>query len=283
MLERVFHIFTLYKEYVVLSCCIILSLTLLTTNDSPQIKRIRSVVSVGFGIVQEYVSFVPQYFSLRSENALLRRKNIALADEANRLREAKLENYRLRRMLEFKERATFPMKAAFVVSKDLLLLRNTITINVGYNDGIREQMPVVNEDGLVGLVTHVSANYALVTILLNTSLRVSGKIQRSRVDGIIQWDGSVLLFENVPRTRDVQVGDVIVTSGYSQFFVPNIRIGVVRELGDQPGSLFKKIVVTPAVDFVKLEEVFVILGHANEEQLNLESSVRGVLSQTRSK
>ncbi len=270
MLERLFQIYIEFKEYVVLAACLIASLILFTLNDAPQVKQIRTVMTVFYGFAQEYISFIPRYFSLKSENELLRRKNVELLDEVSRLREAKLENYRLRKLLEFKKEQPDELVAAKVISKNLLLMRNTLTVNVGTNNNIRELMPVINEDGIVGLVTNVSPNYAVINILLNTSFRISGKVQRSRVDGIVRWDGRDLLFENVPKTFDVVKGDVIVTSGYSQIFPPNIKIGVVNSVIPQPGSLFNKIILTPAVNFVRLEEVFIIKRVPNDELLTLE-------------
>lgn len=271
MLERLYDILFEFKEYVVLAVCVILSFILLSLNDAPQIKQVRSLVAIVYGVFQEKVSFIPHYFSLKSENEILRRQNLELADEVSRLREAKLENYRLRKLLALQSETPFRLVAARVVAKNLLLFRNTMTLDVGTADSVKEQMPVINENGLVGIVTHVSPHYAVVNILLNTTFRVSGKIQRSRVDGIVRWDGKLLLLENVPKTHDVRIGDVVETSGYSQIFPRNIRIGVVKKIDDQTGSLFKRIIVEPAVDFVRLEEVFVVKYTPDEERRILET------------
>jgi len=109
-----------------------------------------------------------------------------------------------------------------------------------------------------------------VRILLNTDFRASAKIQRSRVDGILAWDGRSLLLNNVAKTLDVKVGDVVITSEYSSTYPPNIRIGVVNEVQEQEGTLFKKVFVFPGVDFVKLEEVFVMTYAPDRERLALE-------------
>lgn len=272
MLERLYDILFEFKEYVVLACCLIFAFVLLSLNDAPQIKQLRSAVAVVYGIAQQQVSILPQYFALKQENEILRRKNLELADEVSRLREAKLQNFRLRKLLDLQQETSFRVIASKVVAKNLLLFRNTLTLDVGTSDGVQESMPVLNEDGLVGMVTNTSSHYAIVNILLNTTFRVSGKVQRSRVDGIVRWNGDVLLFDNVPKTRDVQVGDVVVTSGYSQIFPPNIRVGVVKSIDDQVGSLFKRIVITPAVDFVRLEEVFVLTYTPSEERKKLEET-----------
>jgi rod shape-determining protein MreC len=131
-------------------------------------------------------------------------------------------------------------------------------------------MPVVSDGGLIGIVTAVTKHYSTVNILLNTEFRVSGKVQRSRVDGIVMWDGKTLSLKNVPKMRDVKVGDVITTSEYSNTFPPDIRIGLVSDVHEQPSALFKSITIEPGVDFVKLETVFVMAYTQDKERVELE-------------
>lgn len=270
MLQRVYNILYEFKEYAVLAGLIAASLILLALNDNPQMKQVRSMATVAFGLIQEHVIFIPRYFSLESENQLLRRTNIELADEANRLREAKLENLRLRRLLGLKEQVPFDVIAGQVVGKNLTFLRNTLTIDVGQNNGVQLLMPVIGDGGLVGLVVSTSEHYAIVNLLLNVDFRASAKIERSRVDGIVAWDGNSLFLKNVAKTLDVKVGDVVLTSSYSSTFPPDIRIGVVSKVEEQPGTLFKSIIITPSVDFVKLEEVFVLASVPDTERTRLE-------------
>lgn len=270
MFQRFYNLLIAFKEYAVLSALLIISLILLALNDNTQIKHIRGITTVMLGLVQERVAFIPRYFGLRSENDVLRRINIDLADEASLLRDAKLENIRLRQLLAIKETIPYKLVAGKVVGKNLTLLRNTLTLNIGASDGVQMGMPIVGDGGLVGVVSTVNDHYSTVRILLNVDLRASAKIQRSRVDGIIAWDGKSLMLNNVAKTLDIQAGDVVITSEYSSTYPSNIRIGIVHEVQEQQGTLFKKVFITPSVDFVKLEEVFVLLYIVNPERLGLE-------------
>jgi rod shape-determining protein MreC len=270
MFQRIYNFILIFREYVVLSGLLLVSLTLLAFNDNTQMRHIRGITTVAFGLVQEQLAIVPRYIGLRSENEQLRETIVDLADEVSQLREARLENIRLRRLLGLHESSSYPLIAGRVVGKNLTLLRNTITLNVGSSDSIREHMPVVGDGGLVGVVSHVADRYSIVRILLNTDFRASAKVQRSRVDGILAWDGRSLLLNNVAKTLDVKVGDVVITSEYSSTYPPNIRIGVVNEVREQEGTLFKKVFVFPGVDFVKLEEVFVMTYAPDRERLALE-------------
>jgi rod shape-determining protein MreC len=270
MFQRLYDILYEFREYAILAILIIVSLLMLAMNDNPQMKQIRTISTVIFGGVQEQLSFIPTYFGLQTENELLHHINIELADEAQRLREAKLENLHLRQLLGLKTQMPYKLIAARVVNKNLTLLRNTITVNVGSIDSVQQYMPVVSDGGLVGIVTTVTKHYSIINILLNTEFRASGKVQRSRIDGIVMWDGKILSLKNVPKMRDVKVGDVVTTSEYSNTFPSDIRIGLVNEVREQPSSLFKSITIEPGVDFVKLETVFIIAYTQDKERVELE-------------
>jgi len=271
MLQRLYDLLYIFKDYVVLVICVVLSLIFLALNDNAQVKRIRTIATVVFGSVQNSLRFATSYVGLREENALLRRVNVELADEATQLREARLENYRLRSLLGLKQRSSYRLIAAEVVGKSLTLQRNTLTLNVGRTDGVDALMPVVSDAGLVGVVTAVADRYATVNIVLNTEFRASARIQRSRVDGILGWNGTTLQLRNIAKTMDVMAGDVVQTSAFSNTFPEDIRIGIVSSVEGYPGALFKDVTVTPGVDFVRLEEVFVLVYKADSTRTELEN------------
>ena len=272
MLERLYNLFLHFREYVLLAALVVLSFILLSLNDKPQVKRIRTIATVAMGVVQNQLSFIPRYFQLKGENEALRRVNVELADEASRLREAKLENLRLRSLLGLKTESSRPLIAANVVSKNLTLLRNSLTLDVGNADGVKASMPVLSESGLVGVVVAASEHYSIANILWNTDFRASAKVQRSRVDGILAWDGQRLILKNIAKTLDVKPGDVLVTSDYSSTYPPDIRIGLISSLREEPGSLFREVVVTPSVDFIRLEQVFILAAVSDSERVALENT-----------
>ena len=273
MLKRIYDILYAFKEYVLLAVLLTLSIGLIATNERPQIRAIRSVTVGVLGSAQNLIGIVPNYFNLRSENRILREQNLTLSEEVNRLREARLENIRLRRLLGMRDTSGTRYIAARVIGKSLQLLRNTITINIGERDGIRPLMPVVTERGLVGKVVATSKGYSVAQVLLHRDMRVSGKVQRSRADGIVAWEGgSTLVLRNIAKTLDVQAGDVVMTSEYSSLYPAGIRIGTVALARQVPGSLFQNVELVPAVDFATLEEVFVIPVVPDSTRLALEAS-----------
>jgi rod shape-determining protein MreC len=274
-MRRLYEFVFLFKEYLVVGVLLAVSVTLLALNDDSQIRSIRSVAVVSVGMLQDALGIIPNYFDLRRENQVLRELNLTLADEVNRLREARLENLRLRQLLGLKERGEFGFVAANVIGKNLQLLRNTVTLDAGERNGLRADMPVVTENGLAGKIVATSGRFAVAQILYNKDIRVSAKIERSRVDGIIRWEGgSALALQDVAKTLDILPGDVVITSEYSSFFPPGIRIGVVSSARGAEGSLFQSVEVRPAVDFSRLEEVFVITSMPDSERIALEHRTR---------
>ncbi len=260
------------KDYLILTFLVVVSLFLIFSNDNAQIRFLRAVAVGVMGTVQSGMSVVPNVFEIQKENEFLREKNIQLANELSSLKETKLENIRLSRELGLKEKSISGVVIARIVGKSLIQARNTITLNVGDNDSVKVNMPVITDDGLVGRVVSVSKNYSIAQILYNRNLNISVKDQRSRVDGILNYDGAGnLVINNVPKSADVKPGDLIITSPYSNYFPSGIPVGTVVEEGNLD-NLFKKIIVEPSVSFTDLEEVFILKHLPDKERLDLESS-----------
>jgi rod shape-determining protein MreC len=260
------------KEYIVFSFLVIISLILIFQNDNVQIKFMRGIAVSVIGVVQSGFSLIPNMFQLEKENKLLRETNINLSNEVSQLKESRLENLRLSGLLEFKERTKYSVVSARIIGKTLIQTRNNITLDAGQKHSIRTGMPVITDRGLVGKIVATSSNFSIAQILLNKDLKVSAKDQRSRVDGIISWEGEdKVLMKNVSKSADVIAGDVIITSEYSNHFPAGIPIGFVTSVGTED-NLFKKIEIECFVNFQTLEEVFVLKHLTAQERQELEKN-----------
>ena len=263
-----------FKEYLILALLVVVSVIILISNDTSQIRAIRARTIGLIGLLQSTLSIIPNVFEMQHENEVLHQINVNLSDEVSRLREARIENLRLREMLGLREHASFNLIAADVVGKNLNLLRNTITLSIGEDDGVKPDMPIISESGLVGKIIASSSHYSIGQLMLNVDFRASAKIQRSRVDGIVAWGGGdLLLLKNVTLTQDVKEGDLVLSSEYSTLFPPNLVIGTVSNVSDQTGSLFKAIDISPAVSFSALEHVFVIKALQDSERVSFENKI----------
>ncbi|HMQ78785.1 MAG TPA: rod shape-determining protein MreC [Ignavibacteria bacterium] len=258
------------KEYIIFSALIVISLLLIFQNDNVQIRFVRVIAVNVIGTIQDGFSIIPNIFELERENKSLRETNIDLSKELSMLKEAKLENLRLNQMLEFKQRTNYRVATGKIIGKTLIQTRNNITINIGENDSVKIGMPVITDRGLVGKIVATSGNYSIAQILLNKDLKVSAKDQRSRVDGIIAWDGEgKIRMKNVSKSADVKVGDILMTSEYSNSFPAGIPIGYVTT-DNTLDNLFKNIEVECFVNFETVEEVFVLKFLSEDERRELE-------------
>jgi len=261
------------KEYLILTITVIISLILIFSNDNSQIRFLRGIAIGSFGTLQSGFSAIPNIFEIQKENKFLRENNITLSNEIANLKEAKLENIRLTKLLNLKQKNILGIISGRIVNKSLIQTRNTITINIGEADSVKINMPVITDDGLVGKIVSTSKNYSIAQILLNRDLKITVKCQRSRVDGILNFDGfQSLAIMNVPKSADVNQGDIFITSEYSNHFPAGIPIGTVIETGNLD-NLFKKIIIKPAVNFEALEEVFILIFIPDKEKISLEKSL----------
>lgn len=216
------------REYLTFSALVLVSLILLSVGNSSKSHLVAQIAVEVVGVTKSITNIFSNFYDIQDENRKLRKTNILLLSELSQLREEKLENIRLRRLLGFKEKTNnYEFIPADVVGKTLVSPYNYIILNAGSNEGVEVNMPVISESGVVGKIMKVGKNYSVAMILYHKDFRASVKIQRTRVDGILGWEGGEFLSVfNVSKTMDVEVGDVVITSEYSTIFPPGFEIGV---------------------------------------------------------
>jgi rod shape-determining protein MreC len=135
-----------------------------------------------------------------------------------------------------------------------------VIIDKGSSDGLQKGLPVVLPTGIAGQVIEVSGRYAKVMLIIDRNSAVDALVQRSRARGIIKGaSADRCRFEFVLRKHDVQIGDTVIASGLDGVYPKGLRIGRVTDLSERSSDIFYEIMVTPFVDYEKLEEVLVIL------------------------
>lgn len=286
-MRRFLDFFIAFKEYVALTFFVAASLTLIAISRNTDVGPIRAFATALVGAVQSTYAWIPNPVSLNRENQQLEASAIELAAEVGKLRRAEAENVELRRMLGIAPRKDWKLLPSEVVGKTTSFQRNNLTLNVGADKGVREGMAVVTDAGLVGRVFAVSQHFSLIQMLLNTDVRVAARVARSRIEGIISWDvdGGPTLQMEVPKALDVIPGDLIVTSEYSSFFPAEVPIGVVTNMRNKANSLMRVLIVTPSVNFFRVEHCYVILKDEalERERIQLETKTKEGVQQQRLK
>lgn len=266
-MEKLSRILLYYKEYFVLLLSIILSLSLMFSSESRQVAVLQQSVSMFTENVQSRLMWFTLIFSALEENRKLRQENLRLAYANAQLNQANLENLRLRRMLGFKERVPLAFVPAKVIAHTTYQFTRSIKVDVGAKDGIRKNMAVVTNRGLVGKVITVFPTSVIVQLLTDVNCSVSAKILDERIVGILIWNtGEEWLLQNVAKSFIITPGDTVLTSGYSEIYPANFPIGTVTGISDTKPGLFKEILVQSFVDFNRLEEVFIVIGDASQQQ-----------------
>jgi len=259
-----------YKEYIILILLLVISLVTLSLNQKPGIKKVRAVAFGTFASVTSVISDVINTAKVQSENERLRKVNAELMLQVNRLREYGILNEELKGLVGLKDTSNYPLIPATIVSKSLTKSQSTITINVGEGSGIKPGMPVINDQGLIGIIQSISEDYAIARTLKNIDLKLTVKDERSRVDGIMKWTGEDLVIVDVPKTYDIEPGDRIITSELSSIVSIPIPIGVVVGLSKVETGIFNEVRIKPFVDFVRVENVFVLGVLQSKQKNNLE-------------
>lgn len=193
------------------------------------------------------------------DNRRLVKENRTLRAVLTESDEVRLENKRLRRLLEFKETQEIETLPARVIAEDASSWFRTVTIDKGSEQGVIEGLPVVVAEGVVGRVVRSSPRYSRVLLVTDASSAVASLLQTNRARGVCRGQGEQLVFDFVLRQEEVKVGDRVVTSGMGGVFPKGLVIGHVRSVDRQEYGLFQMIEVAPSVDFSHLEEVLVLL------------------------
>ncbi len=259
-----------FKEYIVLVILLVVSLFILSQNQNNKVRQVRAVAFGSFAVVTSVVSDVINISSYKKENRRLREVNAELMLQVNRLREYGIVNQELKNLLNLKDSVEYPLIPASVVSKLSTRSQGSITINIGEKDSVKPGMPVINDKGMVGIITSVSQDYAIARTLQNIDLKLTVKDERSRIDGIMKWNGKELVMVDVPKTYDIEPGDRVVTSDISSIVPVPVPIGVVTGLSKVETGIFNEAKVKPFVDFGSVENVFVIKIVESKQKNNLE-------------
>jgi len=206
------------------------------------------------GIYEEYLALR----KTREANVQLRQEITRLQTQLTEYHEAYLENQRLRRLLDFKNTVKAEAIPAQVVVHDPSGWFQTLIVDKGALDGVGADMPVVNDEGVVGRVMDVSEHYARVVLITDPASAIDGMIERNRMRGVLAGkDASSCLLKYVRGNFDVQIGDLIITSGKDGIFPKGLRLGRVKGVRKDPVALFQIIEVEPAVRLGALEEVLI--------------------------
>ena len=213
---------------------------------------------------KQIYSYVFRYEALLAENQALKEQLAAIEDEARDAFATEQENSRLRAALDLVDaNEDYKLVDAYIISTSSSDWSNTFTINRGSNVGIEPGMCAITAYGeLVGLVSEVGTNYAIVKSVLDSSLEISATIAASGHSGMVQGgyasglDG-LLRMNYLPSSATIRNHDQVVTTG-STVYPRNLVLGHVVDAGFDDTGVAKYALLQPAADVRSVEQVFIV-------------------------
>ena len=245
----------------------VFSITLLVNNNNFHRAKIVNFTRQFSGKYYTKVAEFKQYLSLTEENQKLQ-------DENNRLLNIIESTYKsddifFRSVTDtiFNQRYRYTL--ARIINNSVNKKHNFLTLNKGNLQGLRPEMAVISNGSIVGVVKGVSRNFSTVISLLNLDFKVSAKVQKNEYFGSLSWHGlgyQTAILHEIPLHADIQIGDTIVTSGYSSIYPEGILIAYISNFEEKGGSFFE-IEINLSTDFKNLSNVNVI-GNLMQIEIN---------------
>lgn len=261
------------KLGIIITIVILILLVLLTNVKKSQIYTLENIVSKLVSPVQQGITFLKNkingnntYFTdlerLQEENKKLKEENSKLEQTLREYEVVKTENETLKSYLSLSEKYnSYKTVPAYVINRDISNYSKTIVINVGKDDGIKENMPVIADDGLVGYVISVTNNTAKVQTIVDSSSSTSCLTSSTRDNMVCKGtieETNILKGTYIANGANVIEGDSIETSGMGGIYPKGIHIGKVKEIINGKNKTDLTVKVEVSVDFEKLETVLVI-------------------------
>ena len=259
-----------FAFYVVLSCVL-----LFQNNPYQHYVYLTSAGDIASSVYNT-TNNVTSYFHLKDINEDLQQRNASLELEVISLRE---------QLMEYQDEiysdsmaippslSNYNFIIAHVINNSISRPYNYITIEKGSLDSIKPEMGVVDQNGVVGIINVVGEHTARIISILNPNLRLSCKVKGSDYFGSLVWDGKSpreAVLEEMPRHVKFNIGDTIITSGYSAVFPEGIPVGIIKSHEKEHNDNFYSLRIELSTDFTQLSTVRIISNRLRGELQQLE-------------
>jgi rod shape-determining protein MreC len=254
----------------ILTLLLVFSVLSLSLKRSPALSKIQGLIVSMTAPGLEGLEYVGRkakylwegYFYLvgaRRQNAELQRQLEEYRQREVSFQEAQQALTRLEGLLDLKRQVALPVIGARIIAYDPTLWSRSAIINQGKAQGVKDGLPVLAPEGIVGRIVGVYPEYSKVMLIVDRKSSADAMVQRTRVRGMLKGKGgNRCSLEFVPKSADVQVGDLVLASGLVGLYPKGLVFGKVTAANKKNPGVFQEIEVTPSVDLSTLEEVLVV-------------------------
>ncbi|MBC8313792.1 MAG: rod shape-determining protein MreC [Candidatus Cloacimonetes bacterium] len=239
---------------------IIVSIIFILGNAQDRTNKAQFVGKYIFVPYTSSISYFKNLAKISKKNEELKKELFHLQIQNRKYNEMILKEKRLSNLNFKSSEEKNKIKIARVIGTSSFLNYENLTINVGKNEGIKVDQPVIGIKGLIGKVVIVHSSYSVVQTFKNRYFRMGALDKRSRIHGIIEtdFDGKIYL-RKIKVGCDVQIDDEIETSNLSSIFPAGIVLGKVTNIEETSEGLFTQAEIKPFVNLANVEEVAVLV------------------------
>ncbi|HAS4350970.1 TPA: rod shape-determining protein MreC [Vibrio cholerae] len=218
-------------------------------------------------LFDDFYDSISSHQQLRENNQLLKREVLTLKSNLLLLEQYKEENQRLRKLLGSSFLRDEKKVVTEVMAVDTSPYRHQVVIDKGRVDGVYEGQPIINEKGIVGQVTFVAAHNSRVLLLIDPNTAIPVQNIRNDIRVIASGNGQTdqIQLEHIPTSTDIEVGDMLVTSGLGGVYPEGYPVAIVSQVDKDTRRKFASIKADPVVEFDRLR--YLLLIWPNEDRL----------------
>jgi rod shape-determining protein MreC len=226
------------------------------TIYAPFLKGANFVITKGGGVVSDYT----ELRGAREENKVLKAQLDQVTQELNQSREQAAQDSQIRAAYGVPAQSDYHKVAANVIARDASIWFRRLTIDRGTNDGVTFSMPVATASGIVGRVVALGPNFAEVQLITDRHAGAGAMLQKSRDMGVVKGlDNGRCELRDIPSGKEVQVGDIVESTGLDGVYPKGLVIGTIESVEDDPNAPWHRLIVRPGAPLDRLEYVMVLL------------------------
>lgn len=270
-MQQIINFIIRNKNFLLFLLLFIISLFL--TIQSHSYHKSKFIGSTNFltGGIYNSVNNISQYFNLKDENKVLIEENKRLR---TLLFNSKISHSDSTRTDSLSDSKDFRFIPASIIKNSYSSSNNSLLVDKGEKEGIKEDFGVITSNGLIGIVDNTSKHFSRVVSILSIKSRINAQLKKSDHFGTLLWNGNspeIVQLMDVPKIAPVQVGDTIITGGRSTIFPKGILIGTVTSFKLDIAEDFYEINIKLFNDMTNIGHVYIIENLKIQEILNLEN------------